>query len=258
VPETSSLTRLRILGVRTDAATYEDTLACAAAILEREAAAQIVTINPEMLLKARRDPDLARAIESADLVVPDGVGLLLASRLQGHPLPERVTGVDLVPRLCALCAQRGWSVYFLGAAPGVAEACAQALASRFPGLRVAGCYAGSPAPEEEPEILARLRAAQPDLLLVAYGVPAEEKWIARNLSRLPVRLAIGVGGAFDFISGRVPRAPLWMQRWGLEWLYRLYRQPWRWRRMLALPVFLALVLAEAARARLTYPHRAGG
>ncbi|NPV06604.1 MAG: WecB/TagA/CpsF family glycosyltransferase [Anaerolineae bacterium] len=249
---------LRVLGVRVDAVTYRDVLERAAAIFGGAGARQIVTLNPEMLLQALRDADLASAIDSAELVVPDGVGLLLAGRLLGRPLPGRVTGVDLVPRLCQLAAERGWSVYFLGAAPGVAELCATVLRSRLPALRVAGCYSGSPALEEQDAILARLAEARPDLLLVAYGVPAEEKWIARNLDRLPARLAMGVGGAFDFIAGVVPRAPVWMRRWGLEWLYRLYRQPWRWRRMLALPVFLLRVLAEAARTQLTCRHRGGG
>lgn len=241
----------RILGVRVDPVTYADTLEIAARCLRDGHARQIVTLNPEMVMMARRDAELAEAVEQASLVVADGVGLLLAGRLLGLAIRERVTGVDLVPRLCSLAEQTGASVYFLGAGPHVAEGCAAAMQTRFPALRVAGCFAGSPAPDAAPAILRRLDQACPDLLLVAYGVPDEEKWIARHLNRLPVHLAMGVGGAFDFIAGVVPRAPKWMQHAGLEWLFRLVRQPWRWRRMAVLPWFLGLVLAQSVRARLT-------
>jgi len=125
----------------------------------------------------------------------------------------------------------------------------------FPPLHVAGFYAGSPDPEENSGIVQLVRETSPDMLFVAYGVPAEEKWIARNLEELGVPLVVGVGGAFDFLSGAIPRAPLWMRQAGLEWLYRLCRQPWRWRRMLALPYFVALVLAETLVARLGLRHQ---
>jgi len=241
----------RVLGVRVDPVGYTATLAIAERYLKGSHAHRIVTVNPEMVMMARQDQELSRTIEEADLVVADGVGLVLAGRLLGLAIRERVTGADLVPSLCALAANLGVPVYFLGAQPGVAERCAAVLQGRYPSLAVAGAFAGSPRLDDEPEILQRLEQAHPGLLLVAYGVPAEEKWIARNIDRLPVRLAVGVGGAFDFIAGVVPRAPVWMRRAGLEWLYRLGRQPWRWRRMAALPRFAILVLAQAARARLT-------
>jgi N-acetylglucosaminyldiphosphoundecaprenol N-acetyl-beta-D-mannosaminyltransferase len=132
----------------------------------------------------------------------------------------------------------------LGAAPGVAEETATRLQSLAPGLQIAGTYAGTPAQTEEDAIIERVRAAQADILCVAYGAPAQDLWIYRNLSRLPVALAVGVGGAYDFISGRQRRAPRLMQRLGLEWLYRLYREPWRWRRMLALPRFALRVILK--------------
>ncbi|MCL7454181.1 MAG: WecB/TagA/CpsF family glycosyltransferase [Anaerolineae bacterium] len=235
---------IEVLGVRVDDATYGDLLAHVRAYIESGEPHQIVTLNPEMLVLAAEDPAFRRQLNAADLNVPDGTGLMLAARLLGHPLRERVTGSDGIYRLAAECARRGYRPYFLGAGPGVAEQAAQRLVGLNPGLEVAGAYAGSPSAEEEDEIIRRIRAAAPDLLFVAYGVPAEEKWIARNAQRLAVPVIIGVGGAFDFVAGVTRRAPTWMRRAGLEWLHRLLRQPWRWRRQLALPRFVLLVLRQ--------------
>src|SRR5436190_1923587 len=157
----------------------------------------------------------------------------------------RVTGVALTELIAARAAERGWSMFLLGAAPGVAERAAEALQHKYPGLRVVGCYSGSPRRDEEPVIRARIIAAQPTVLLVAYGHPAQELWIARNQPLLRVPVAIGVGGVFDYLAGEAPRAPAWMRRIGLEWLYRLIRQPQRWRRILvAVPLFLWAALRE--------------
>jgi N-acetylglucosaminyldiphosphoundecaprenol N-acetyl-beta-D-mannosaminyltransferase len=247
----------RILGVRVDAVSYEEVFARVREAVRLGAPRQVVTINTEMLMMARRDELLRRLIDDAHLVVPDGVGLLWAGRLLGRPLKERVTGSDLLPRLCALAADEGWRPFFLGAAPGIAATAANRLAAAIPGLRVAGSHSGSPRPDEEAEIAHLVRQAAPELLFVAYGVPAEEKWLARNLRRLGVPVAIGVGAAIDFAAGVVPRAPQWMRHASLEWLHRLYLQPWRWRRMLALPRFALLVLAAAIAARLGWRSQTG-
>ena len=244
----------RLLGIRVDDLDQGQVLQASEHAVRSGVPRQIVTINTEMLMKARLDQELTACIENAYLVVPDGIGLLLAGKLLSQPLRQRVAGSDLVPRLCQLAACRGFRPFFLGAGPGVASEAARRLACQLPGLRVAGAHSGSPQPEDLDAILRLVHAASPDILLVAYGVPAEEKWIARNLEQLAVPLTIGVGGSLDFVSGAVPRAPRRVQQLGLEWLYRLYRQPWRWRRMLALPRFLALVLAEAFASRLTW-HR---
>jgi N-acetylglucosaminyldiphosphoundecaprenol N-acetyl-beta-D-mannosaminyltransferase len=203
---------------------------------------QIATVNPEFLMKARRDPDFRATLQRAALCIPDGIGVLWAARRRGKKLRERVAGSDLVPRLAAEAAQHGWRVFYLGAAPGVAEKTAEILTARYPALNVAGCYAGSPAPEEEDDIVARVRAARPDILLVAYGAPKQDLWLDRNLVRTGATVGIGVGGSFDFVAGVSRRAPRWIQRLGLEWFYRLVREPWRWRRQLALPHFVWLVL----------------
>jgi N-acetylglucosaminyldiphosphoundecaprenol N-acetyl-beta-D-mannosaminyltransferase len=168
-----------------------------------------------------------------------------ASRHLGQPLRERVTGQEMVERLAALAAQRGARIFFLGAREGIAERAAAALVARHPGLQIAGCYAGSPAAEEEEGIVARVNAANAQILFVAYGPPKQELWIARNAFRLQsVAIAMGVGGTFDTLAGIVPRAPEWMRRAGFEWTYRLLREPRRLRRQLAIPYFMWLVVVR--------------
>ncbi len=222
--------------------TMAETLALIAQWIDTGGVHQIATVNPEFLMKARRDPDFRATLQRAALCIPDGIGVLWAARMRGKKLRERVAGSDLVPLLSAEAARQGWRVFYLGAAPGVAEKAAAILAARYPGLIVAGCYAGSPAPEDENDIVARVRAAQADILLVAYGAPKQDLWLDRNLARTGTAVGIGVGGSFDFIAGVSRRAPRWVQRLGLEWLDRLVREPWRWRRQLALPHFAWLVL----------------
>jgi N-acetylglucosaminyldiphosphoundecaprenol N-acetyl-beta-D-mannosaminyltransferase len=235
---------IEVLGVRVDGATYDDVLAQTDAFVASRQPHQIVTLNPEMLVAAQADPAFRKMLNEADLNVADGVGLMFAARWLGHPLRERVTGSDGVYRLASHCARRGYRPFLLGAAPGVAELVAERLVAANPSLKIAGTHAGSPRIEDEEDIISRVRATAPDLLLVAYGVPAEERWIARNRDRLGVPVMIGVGGAFDFVVGVARRAPVWMRRMGLEWLYRLIREPWRWRRQLALPRFALLVVRQ--------------
>ena len=211
---------------------------------------QVCTVNPEFIMAARRHPAFGQALAAADLCTPDGVGVLWAARLSGVPLDERVTGSDAIYRLCERAALQGWRIFFLGAAAGVAERAAAELARLYPGLRVAGTYGGSPAEADWPQIQQQLAAAQADLLFVAYGHPRQDIWIQQHREELPVAVALGVGGAFDFVAGVTQRAPLWLRRLGLEWLYRLVRQPWRWRRMATLPLFALLVLLQWARRRI--------
>jgi len=233
-----------ILGVRVDDAGYDELLSAVDTFVANDRPHHIVTLNPEMLVAAWNDPEFGEMLNAADLNVADGVGLMLAARLLGHPLRERVTGSDGIYRLAAHCAMRGYRLFLLGAAPGVAKAVAGKLQAGNPGLEVAGAYAGSPRPEDLDTIVELVRAAAPDMLFVAYGVPVEEIWIAQHRTRLGVPVMIGVGGAFDFVAGLSKRAPPWMRRLGMEWLYRLLREPWRWRRQLALPRFVAMVVGQ--------------
>lgn len=203
---------------------------------------QVCTVNPEFIMTAHSDARFATVLRQADLCVPDGIGVLWAAQRQGVTLRERVTGSDGIYRICERAAQRGWRLFLLGAAEGVAEQAAQRLIALYPGLQVAGVYSGSPAPADWPTIAERLTAAQPDILFVAFGHPRQDLWIAEHRHELPGRVAVGVGGAFDFVAGVMWRAPRWMQQWGIEWLYRLIQQPWRWRRMMVLPLFALRVL----------------
>ncbi len=240
-----------ILNVKVHALTNFQVLALIEQFIASGRPHQLVTVNPEFVVGAQQDDTFRQIINNAALALPDGVGLLKAARfLKTTPLPERVPGSDLVIQLAELSHQKGYRIYFLGAREGVAKQAIGRLKARYPGLRVAGYYAGSPALEENEALVQRILATTPDILLVAYGAPKQDKWIARNLDRLQTPVCIGVGGSFDFIAGTAKRAPRWMQRWGLEWLHRLLRQPWRWRRIWnAVPRFGWLVFQSRLRGR---------
>lgn len=234
--------RVSILGVGFDRLDLPDACRHVMDRFERGEPTFVITANPEFVMLARRDPAVAEVARAADLVVADGTGVVLASRLFGDPL-TRVPGRLLVDALVPAFAERGASVFLLGAAPGIAERAAKVLSARTPRLRIAGCYAGSAGDDED--TVSRVRDAAATVLLVAYGMPKQEAWIARNLASLPsVKVAIGVGGVFDQLAGlqRVP--PALMHRFGLEWLWRLAWEPSRWRRQRVLPLFAALVLRE--------------
>jgi N-acetylglucosaminyldiphosphoundecaprenol N-acetyl-beta-D-mannosaminyltransferase len=235
---------ITILGVRVSDVSVSESLTIIESLIESGTPYQVVTVNTEFVMAAQKDAEFKAIIQAAALALPDGVGLLWAARFLGHPLKERVTGVDTVQRVTELAARKGYRLFLLGAAQGVADLCAQRLSKKHPNLQIVGTHSGSPAVEEESEIVALIKQAKPDVLFVAYGAPLQDKWITRNLERLEVPLAMGVGGAFDFIAGVAVRAPRWVQQLGLEWLHRLYHEPWRWRRMLALPRFAGLVIRE--------------
>jgi N-acetylglucosaminyldiphosphoundecaprenol N-acetyl-beta-D-mannosaminyltransferase len=196
----------------------------------------VATINPEFVMRARGDAEFARVLESASLCIPDGQGVVWAARRQGCEMPGPVTGVDLIPPLAGLCAKRGWRMFLLGAAPGVADELAKRLRADHPALDV-----DAAADDESGELV---RAKRPHLLLVAFGAPKQEMWIDRAARAAGVPVAMGVGGSFDYLTGRVPRAPAWMRRAGLEWLFRLGRQPWRLKRMAVLPLYAIGVLTQ--------------
>lgn len=239
-----------ILGVPVDSVTYAETLDHVARFVAGERLHQLCTVNAEFLMAAQDDPAFMAILNQADLCIPDGVGALWAARWLGTPLKERVAGSDLIWLLAGRAAREGWRLFLLGGWNDVAARTAEILTRRYPGLQVVGTYAGSPREEENDAIVARVNASRADVLLVAYGAPAQDKWIARNREALAtVRAAMGVGGSFDFVVGEAKRAPGWMQRLGLEWLHRLLREPWRWRRQLALPRFVLAVIFRGRRLR---------
>ncbi len=193
----------------------------------------VTTANADFAVLGLKDPELRRLLLESDMTTADGMPLVWASRLLGLPIEGRVTGSDMVPALAELCARNGFSVFLLGARSGVAARTGEILSQRFPGLKIAGTYSPPPAPllEMDPAIVEQVRTAKPDLLLVAFGTPKQEKWIKMHLFNLQVPLSIGIGASFDFIVGEQKRAPLWMQKYGLEWLYRLSNEPQRlWKR----------------------------
>jgi len=232
----------RVLGVRVDCVDMNAALARIEAFVDAGGRHLVATVNPEFVMRANDDREFARVLESAALCIADGSGVVWAARRQGCDLAAPVTGVDLIPLLAALCVRRGFRLYLLGAAPGVADELARQLREQNPGLEVAA-HAGSADPSSDDDAVERIEAVRPQVLLVAFGAPKQELWIDRVGGRLDgVAVAIGVGGSFDYLTGRVPRAPLWMRRAGIEWLFRLVRQPWRIRRMAVLPAYALRVL----------------
>jgi N-acetylglucosaminyldiphosphoundecaprenol N-acetyl-beta-D-mannosaminyltransferase len=233
--------QVRVLGVRVDCLDMDAALERMAQLVDAGGDHLVATVNPEFVMRARVDQDFARVLESADLCLADGSGVVWAARRQGCAIDGPVTGVDLIPPLAALCARRHFRLFLLGAAEGVAADLASRLRAENPGLEVAA-HSGSPAESSDAETVAIINGYQPHVLLVAYGHPNQELWIDRTRGSLKVAVAMGVGGAFDYLTGRVPRAPGWMRRAGLEWLFRLIRQPWRIRRMAVLPIYALRVL----------------
>lgn len=238
---------ISILGVPVHMVTMQETLACITHFMQEPRVHQIATANPEFVMRAQIDGHFMSVLCQADLCLADGIGLVWASQRYGRPLPERVPGSELVYHVAEQCAQNGWRLFLLGAAEGVAAEAAAILTAKYPSLMIAGTYAGSPHPAENAALVERVNASAADVLYVAYGAPKQDKWIARNKEALTtVRVAIGVGGSLDFITGRAIRAPKWVQNLGLEWLHRLIKEPWRWRRMLALPRFALKILLSKA------------
>ncbi|MBC7286933.1 MAG: WecB/TagA/CpsF family glycosyltransferase [Armatimonadetes bacterium] len=238
---------VELFGVRLHALTMQQALDRAREFLRSDRPHYIVTCDASALSRAQDDPEFRRIVNQADLVTADGAGVVLAARLLGMPVQARVSGCDLVEGLCRVAAEEAQSVFFLGAEPGVAEEAARRLRDRVPGLVVAGCQHGYYPAEEEEEIVRKIAAARPGLLIVALGQGRQEKFIADNLQRIGARVAIGVGGSLDVISGRKRRAPVWMQRVGLEWLYRVAKEPWRLPRLKALPRVALMALVAALR-----------
>jgi N-acetylglucosaminyldiphosphoundecaprenol N-acetyl-beta-D-mannosaminyltransferase len=248
------VTRFTLLGVPIDPLTEAEAVDWVdRAILEGHPRL-VISVNPERIMHAGRDPAFGALLRGADLALADGAGVVWAAQRLGHPLPERVAGVDFVRALAARGAAQGWRFFLLGGAPGVAESAGRALREAYPGFILAGTDAGSPHPASDAATIEAVRSSGAQLLLLAYGAGAEEAWLARNLVASGAIVGMGVGGAFDFISGRARRAPAWMRKRGLEWLHRLSRQPWRWRRMIALPRFVIRVMREGSQS----PSPSGG
>jgi len=227
----------------------EGALARVEQFVEERGPHMIVTSDTPILMRAHDDREFQEVVRSADIVTADGRGVVWMARVLGLPVRDRVSGADLVDRICERAAQRGYSVYLVGAQPGVADEAARKLQARYPGLRIAGVHHGYFSREEEPGVVRAIAEAHPDILLVAFGAPKQELWIREHRDEIQAPVAIGVGGTFDLLAGRAKRAPKWMQQAGLEWLYRALREPKRFPRLIALPRLVWMTLREAMRRR---------
>lgn len=241
--------QVEILGIQIDNMTWDETLERIGEMVRSGQPNQIVTPALEQVILARRDPEFRQILQDASLVLADGMQVVFASRLHKTPLKERITGVDLVPAICGKAAQENFTVFFMGGDEGVAEEAARILKNRFPGLNVAGVYyppyGFEKNPEENEKAIQAIRRAKPDVLFLALGCPKQEKWIWRNRDRIGVPVAIGIGGAFNFITGREKRAPERLQKLGLEGLYRFFHRPRDiWKRVLINGPYFFLLLFD--------------
>jgi len=241
--------RVRVAGVEFDHVDMPEATERIAELAGRRPMSTVVTPNVDLVVIANREPAFMAALRAADLVVADGQPVVWASRLIGRGLPERVTGADLLPALIALAAERGLTVFLLGGREGVAEAASRRLRATSPQVRIVGAAGPPEAVIDRPEVISQINMARPDLLFVGFGAPKQELWLERHRATLDVGVGIGVGGSLDLAAGRLPRAPQWMQRWGLEWLFRLAREPRRlWRRYLVRdPAFVWHLLRDLRR-----------
>jgi exopolysaccharide biosynthesis WecB/TagA/CpsF family protein len=250
-----------LFGVTVAAMSREEALAEVARLVAAPGMATVAYVNAHSFNVAAADAVYRQALQGADLVLNDGSGVALAARLFGRRFPENLNGTDFNPALVSLAAERGWSVFLLGGAPGVAEATADCLTRRHPSLRIAGVHHGWFSPYDEEAVVARVAEARPDVLLVAMGNPLQEVFLARHSRSLGARLGVGVGAWFDFECGNATRAPAWLRRAGLEWVHRLVREPGRlWRRyLLGNPAFLARAVSASMVTRLgsRAPARSG-
>lgn len=235
-------TRIDILGIPVDAVDYEEAMAIFDGFMKGSRFHFIVTPNSEIIVNATKDPELKKIIEAADLVIPDGIGLVYASKILGVPLHERVTGIDFLGKILAYLEKSGQAIFFLGSKPGIAELAAKRMQGQYPALRVAGVQDGYFKKDQEQSVVERINNSGADFLCVALGSPKQEEFIYRYRLQLNMKAAIGVGGSLDIWAGVLKRAPEFYRKNGLEWLYRFLQQPSRYKRMAALPLFMLKVL----------------
>ncbi|MDR1689454.1 MAG: WecB/TagA/CpsF family glycosyltransferase [Clostridiales bacterium] len=236
-----------ILGVNISSASFSENLEIAASFLDSGGFHMIFTPNPEFLVLAQKDRDFFNILNSGDLLVADGVGLYIASKLNQVKIKERTAGIDLIDAMFEKMKERRQSVYILGGKPGVAKKAAENIRAQYVGVTVCGFADGFFDEAKEGIIIEEIQTLKPDLLLVGIGFPRQEKWIFENRERLNVKAAIGCGGAIDVFAGNVKRAPALFRNLGLEWFHRLITQPSRFGRMLQLPVFLFMAVCERLR-----------
>ena len=236
--------KVTILGVPVDVITMGEAVARIDGFIEKRTPVLVATANAEMLMRATHDGALRRILQGAAMVTPDGAGTVWAAHHLGYAMPERVAGYDMVQELMREAPAKRRRIFFFGSAPGVADKAKKKAEQLYPGIEIVGTRNGFFTAADEPAIIEEIKAAHPDILLAALGVPKQEKWLAKHLEKLGVPVSIGVGGTFDVMAGVMKRAPRWMQRAKLEWLFRGMMQPQRAGRLLALPRFVLKVHAQ--------------
>lgn len=234
-----------VLGVTIDRIDMYDACERARTFAVGERFRYIFTPNPEMIMLAQKDEEFKRILNSADMCVPDGVGVVIASKLYGKKITERVPGFDLMGDLVSVGVSKGWRFYLLGGKPGIVEKAKRNLERVYPKIKVAGIHHGYFGEKEEEEVIAHINLCMPHIIFVGMGAPLQEKWIFKNRWKLNAKLAMGVGGSLDIVAGKARRAPEVYKKHGLEWLYRLIKQPSRIKRMAVIPVFFAKVFMQA-------------
>lgn len=233
---------VRIFGVRFDNVTASEAKRRFIAMMESGGLKTIYTPNTEIIMKAQDDPTFKQVLNEGDLVIPDGIGVVLASKIHHLGLSERVPGIELMGLMLEFCNRAGKSIYLFGGAPGIAEMASEKILSTYPNLKIVGIRDGYFKEEDVWSILDDINEKKPDILFVALGAPKQEKWIHQHKKTLNAKVAMGVGGALDVWSGTVKRAPVIYQKLGLEWFYRLLKQPSRIGRMMSLPKFMIKVI----------------
>ncbi len=229
---------------------HEDYCSCVQQRINDRQGTHIVTLNAEMAMQARNNPELGNVVSQADLVIPDGAGIVLFLRSQGEKI-SRCPGIELAENLVKLSLHQQWRLFLIGGAEGVTQSVANNWQQQLPGVAIVGTHNGYFNQAEEQVLCEHLQAAQPDLILVGLGVPRQEFWIQKYRHLCPKATWIGVGGSFDIWCGLKNRAPRWLREHHLEWVYRLYQEPWRWRRMLALPRFAWCVTRQSLHQAFT-------
>lgn len=237
---------ISVLGIPVDNVTMEEAIKKVQYFLEKysenDGVKTIYTPNSEIMMAAQRDEELKNILCTGSMLIADGAGVVLAAKILGYTLPERVAGYDLVENVFSTFAVKGLRVFLLGAKPGVAETAAINITSKYKGVEISGYHHGYFSEDENESIINKINESKSDLLLVALGAPKQEKWIHKYKDLLKVKVCIGVGGSLDGYAGIVPRAPVFFQKHGLEWLYRLCKEPRRFWRMLDIPKFLFLAI----------------
>jgi N-acetylglucosaminyldiphosphoundecaprenol N-acetyl-beta-D-mannosaminyltransferase len=249
-----SVKRIQLLDVPVDCVTMNEAVDCAESMIRSQHPRTILAVNPEKVIRAHQDEKLLNLLRSADLLIPDGIGVVIAARILGLGRPERVPGSELMPKLCERAASKGYTVFLFGASEEVNRQAVTILQDRYPGIRIVGSHHGYATDKEMPIVIADINDCQPDLLFVALGSPHQELWMARYVPLLKVKVCQGVGGTFDVIAGRVKRAPLMFRAIHLEWFYRLLSQPSRIFRQTALLLFAYHILKNKFRSQPVQQH----